>query len=746
MKKVLIVTFLLLLVLISCKQKDSGLNKATNINAINPNATDTYRSTVLTIPDESFGMNVQNNLFIVGDRIHIKGYINNENATYSCDWNGGDFRLETSGSSPEGQEFNLSDGSKIVFKWVWQNNFFETMLIQKYSDKNKLVFELDVDSVFNVDLKSQMTDYALISGDTFQIVNAVQTSDGTIYIAGQKKLVALDENGVKLFDIQISGEVTNLTVLTDDSVIVKYGDTRGNVYIKYVDFAAHKLGDEIVLPDTVNMQSSQIVLGPGYDLYIKNPEGLFGFNIGGEPILVIDWHKSNTIATGMNDLLILTTEKYMYYSYNYLSYSIELVMLDMIPKNELKERTPIKLAKLCHNFLLDYYVLYFNRENPEYRIEIIDYFKYNTQDNPDAGVNIFNAEIAAGNIPDLMMWEGGYTGFPIESYKEKDLLRDLYGLMGKDKDFLMPFAYKPFEEDGKLFQFSTYITFEAYVGKKALFPKTPMTPGEMIKYYNSLNADQFLVQSSMYGLLIQERTVTDFVDNVNHKVYFDSEEFIEIIRCIKENTGKVPPDPDPDDRNAQFRNDTVQLYRTGFNTFENLLEIKNVFEEEIAFVGFPTLSDNGAIVRANIAYGITNKSQNAEMAWQFLKRMLADDIQYPEGSIYAPVYYMPLTISAFNRYVDNMLKRTYIFYDDRSRTWYERPLPEEHRPGKYVELTRGEIDALIDYITNAKTYNVTDYQFLRWQIIFEEMQYDKPPEEIAKVIQSRAFIYINERR
>ena len=750
MKKVLI-ALILLLVLISCKQKDSGLNKATNINAINPNATDTYRSTILIVPNDMFDVSNRSEgaISVTGDRIIINGWIyddrddpyDTKTATYSCDWNGENYRMETSELSASGETFLLSDGSKIVSQWIWENNVLDGMIIQKYSANNKLVFENTVDSLFAIDLKSQMTDYAIMSGDFFQIINAVQTSDGTIYLASQKKLVALDENGVKLFDIQISGEVTNLAALTDDSVIVKYGDTRGNVYIKYVDAETQKLGEEIVLPDIVDMRNSQIILGPGYDLYIKNFEGLFGYNIGGEPILVIDWHKSNTIATGMQMFIVITPEKFVYTAMSFLTYETELVLLDMIPKDELKERTPITLAQLSYYQMLDYYILYFNRENPDYRIEVIDYSKYNTEDDRERGVMIFNAEIAAGNIPDIVMW-GDYNGFPIQSYKEKGLFRDLYQLMGKDIDLLMPFAYKPFEDNGKLYQFLTSISFETYAGKKSFFPKTPMTPMEMINYENSLREDQHL-RDSMWNTWFSARTILDFVDNENHKVYFDSDEFIAI---LGHNTGKTPPEHDPDDRYAHYRNDTILLYRMNMYNFDDYMYLKFYFREDITFVGYPTLSDNGAIVRPDISFGITEKSKHAEMAWQFLKRTLADEIQYPvSAQRYSNARSFPITVSAMDKYIDNILNRVYVFFG-RGHASYLKPMPEDAQQGYEIEITREEIDYILDYMASAKAVNSEDFNFLYWQIIFEELQSGKTPEEIAKVIQSRASIYINERR
>jgi len=354
---------------------------------------------------------------------------------------------------------------------------------------------------------------------------------------------------------------------------------------------------------------------------------------------------------------------------------------------------------------------------------------------------MFNNEIAAGNIPDIVMW-GEYNGFPIQSYKEKGLFRDLYELMGKDIDLLMPFAYKPFEDNGKLYQFSTNVGFATYAGKKSLFPKTPMTPMEMINYENSLGADQHL-HDGLWNLYYSERTVLDFVDNENHKVYFDSDEFIAILS----HPGKTPPERDPDDRYAQYRNDTIQLYRTTLRTFDDYMSLKFIFRDDVTFVGYPTLSENGATARAFIMFGITEKSKHAEMAWQFLKRTLADDIQFPLSAQRSNIAnYFPMTVGAMDKYIDNMLNRIYVFFDDRGWTSYPKPLPEDARQGYMLEITREEIDYVLDYMASAKAVNTEDYSFLFTQIIFEEMQYSKPPEEIAKVIQSRASIYISERQ
>ena len=47
-------------------------------------------------------------------------------------------------------------------------------------------------------------------------------------------------------------------------------------------------------------------------------------------------------------------------------------------------------------------VIDFNRSNDEYRVDLIDYSEYNTEDDYNAGLTKLNTEIMAGNMPDIL--------------------------------------------------------------------------------------------------------------------------------------------------------------------------------------------------------------------------------------------------------------------------------------------------------------------------------------------------------
>jgi ABC-type glycerol-3-phosphate transport system substrate-binding protein len=123
---------------------------------------------------------------------------------------------------------------------------------------------------------------------------------------------------------------------------------------------------------------------------------------------------------------------------------------------------------------------------------------------------------------------------------------------------------------------------------------------------------------------------------------------------------------------------------------------------------------------------VSSKTKYPEAAWEFLKQYLDDDMQY-KHSLKREI--LPVTPNALDKYIDYYTENGYTFIEDERK----------------IEFTREEFEDLFAYFANAKSYNYQEYDVLM-TIIEEEMSYDKPPEEIAKVIQSRTFIYINEKR
>ncbi|MCL2518443.1 MAG: extracellular solute-binding protein, partial [Oscillospiraceae bacterium] len=471
------------------------------------------------------------------------------------------------------------------------------------------------------------------------------------------------------------------------------------------------------------MRGFEILMAPGFDIYIKNYEGLYGYNIGSEPVMVLDWVKAGLSGNTIENFTPITPQKYVCCNREYIFNRRELVILDMIPKIELKEKKVITIAQLgfvSPGSTFDYCVQQFNRRSEEYRIEVIDYAKYNLDGDMDRGAMLLNAAIAAGNIPDMFHWEVMGTNFPIYSYMEKGLFLDLYDVMDID---IVELARKPFEQNGKLYQLPMQIHFRTTVGKKANFPKTPLTPLELIDVFNSLESDQYLFLFDIKNQLINPRTILDFIDTKNRKVYFDSEDFIEFIKFVKEHGEVRALGRYSFDDYDIYRDDKVLLGTTSISSFDDIARFKYIFMEEFAFVGYPTLSDNGMYPMPMMSYGISSKTKYPEACWEFIKILLDDDLQYQIG---IKQNKFPLTQNAMDKFIDYYLEIDYTIDDYK------------------VELTREELENLLAYCTSSKAYNEMEYVTIL-NIINEEMSYDKTPEEIAKIIQSRVSIYINER-
>jgi len=479
-----------------------------------------------------------------------------------------------------------------------------------------------------------------------------------------------------------------LSLLSDGSLIAKYDD-RNVIHLSYVDVVNQKIGENIRFPDDFDMRGFEILMAPGFDIYIKNYEGLFGCNIGSKPVLVMDWVKAGLFCEAIEYFTPITAAKYVCSNRDYVYNRRELVILDMIPKSELKEKKVITLAQLgfveTFGTSANYLVQQFNRANDEYRIEIVDYAKYTLDGDLERSAMLLNADIAAGKIPDIFTWELMGSNFPIQSYMEKGLFLDLYEIMDVD---IVELARKPFEQNGKLYQMPTQIFFWATAGKKSLFPNAPLTPSEMINVFNSLEQGQYLFLYDLKEIFINPRTILDFIDTKNRKVYFDSQDFIALIKTVKEH-GNVRATGTYSYRDYNmYREDKVLLAPKQISSVDGYADLKYIFMDEITFVGYPTLSDNGAYPLPMSSYGISSKTKYPDVCWEFLKFYLDDDLQYKIGVTYNK---FPITQNAMDKFIDYYLEIDYTIDDYK------------------VELTREELENLLAYCTSSKAYNEMEY-------------------------------------
>ena len=125
-------------------------------------------------------------------------------------------------------------------------------------------------------------------------------------------------------------------------------------------------------------------------------------------------------------------------------------------------------------------VIDFNRSNDKYRVDLIDYSEYNTEDDYNAGLTKFNTEIMAGNMPDILALD---TQTPYRQYAAKGLLEDLYPYIDADSELdrsdYFPNVFSALEVNGGLYTACAGFGILSAVGATSATPRGGHTTSTM---------------------------------------------------------------------------------------------------------------------------------------------------------------------------------------------------------------------------------------------------------------------------
>ena len=81
----------------------------------------------------------------------------------------------------------------------------------------------------------------------------------------------------------------------------------------------------------------------------------------------------------------------------------QLIVLHRVDASEIKEKKVLTLACMYLDWNLRSMIVEYNKTNDEYRINVVDYSEYATDDDYNAGVTKLTTEIISGSVPDIFL-------------------------------------------------------------------------------------------------------------------------------------------------------------------------------------------------------------------------------------------------------------------------------------------------------------------------------------------------------
>ncbi len=604
------------------------------------------------------------------------------------------------------------------------------------------------------------TQYA--NGDYFYISGMEFDDKGNVYVVSETKILIFDSEMQNTGVIEYEEYIDSFFVIpkTGKAYLRSWGE-KGPV-LKEVDLQSKQiLNEDISLPGGRYGYSNIIKGDINNDFYLNDGFSLLGYNIGQEPKQIVNWIDSDINPSEMGTAIKVISEEKLFCARNWWDEAEQksdcaVTVLTKRTGEQLKPKIRLIYGALWMDYNVQKSIIDFNKKSEKYRIQVVDYSAYNTEEDYEAGQKQLNNDIIAGKMPDILQVNN--SSLPFDSYVAKGLFADLYPLMEKDPD-INPDDYftnilKAFEHNGKLYEIVPTFTIQTVFGKKSIFGDVDhISISELMDIVKTMpEGTEIFSDMTKAGILRNSLHLNggNYVDKNTGVCSFDSEGFIKLLEFANsfpleiDFESKYNEDYDWVEYEKMYRNNKTLLAYGGVYSLDELhYAEKAQFGEEVAFVGFPTEDGkSGSSVSPQLELAISAKSKAIDGAWEFVKYFLSEDYFKTQN------YGLTLSKAKFEENAKKaMTPRTYID---------ENGVEVEQKNYYYIGDTQIDIgyptqeqaDRIRNLVETVSAVSRFDYNLS--EIIMEEAEYffngQKSASEVAGIIQSKASIYVSESR
>lgn len=664
-------------------------------------------------------------------------------------------------------------------KWNYPSTDINGSYLMHIAADGSTIASLDLSNTNNEDNEDGM------SGNlSFFAVDAA----GNLYVSDYNNIYVLDAEGnvqFKLDGSQYNGSLCRLNAqqvgvmwynYTDD---VNAADENGQYFVP-IDLETKDWGEKVKLPSNV----WSILPGDDvYDFYYADNNNIFGYTAKTDTKeKLVDWLACDVDTNNMSGYAMLSDSRVAALMQDWSTdpTTYQLIVLHRVDASEIKEKKVLTLACMYLDWNLRSMIVEYNKTNDEYRINVVDYSEYATDDDYNAGVTKLTTEIISGSVPDIFLT----SNLPIDKYAAKGVIADLNTFMdggnGLSRDYFVPQILNALEKDGKLYELPTSFSVQ-----------TAYALSSIASQYDTWNVAA--VQDAMTQL--QEgatvfsngwtkntalsnclsRNLSAFVDWTTGKCEFDSEAFQQLLAFCNsfpaetsDGDGAIAYAPSADiavddamwDSDATRITNGKQLMSTiGMYSFDSYIWNVYAIRDKITFTGYPTEDGSGSSFELQMPMAISSVTKYPDAAWDFVCSIIKKMNTIDENNYY---YGFPISQAAFDAEMTDIMTEQYQLDENGEQVdWDGDGEPDKAIRGSYETMENGEtvykdvyaltqedIDQILGVINN--THSVYDYDQEILDIITDEVAAyfagDKDVQTTASMIQSRVNLYVQEQR
>ena len=384
----------------------------------------------------------------------------------------------------------------------------------------------------------------------------------------------------------------------------------------------------------------------------------------------------------------------------------------------------------------------YNAEQTDVQIGVVNYLE-SYQDLEEA-LNQIKIEINAGKGPDMIDFGTLYS--PIDA--SCGMLEDLNTWIQNDSSFHEQEYYsnilEAFEVGDSLYVMLPSFRINSFTTvNEQLARLERMDIHQLAEAYNALGEGAILfpgeTKKAVLGMICYG-SLENYIDWEEGICHFDSDGFKEILQFAN----RFPLYLDLSEEYSAkqiFTEGKALLYPVMLDSVYGIAGIRQLYGETPTYIGYPFDSGYGTMAAINdIAIGISSTSNHKEEAWTFLKGLLEGEFQDNIKNGF------PLRVSSLEQKLQDAEKP--VHDADGEKAVQYRLSFEGEEPVEVSDISPGDAETLKALIRKIEHNNSVDSDL--YNILLEEVDFlfyeNRNVEEVAEVIQSRAGIYISEKK
>ncbi|MBO4457135.1 MAG: extracellular solute-binding protein [Butyrivibrio sp.] len=686
-----------------------------------------------------------------GDKIKYIGHAG-ERIIAICQSVGGTFKytsFKSDGSDVQSYDFGGKEDDYIVLcdfdkegnAYMIYNEQKEkeeyTRFILKVGPTGEVVYKEDISQEFPSDDYNNLrclawTDkYGLVCGTS----DGVQTFDeknGFKVLVDKKVLKGLDG-------------LTNVIEFSDNKLFVNYIDS--NYEMSYVIVDAENKKIEKNIGGVGKNDYYNFFADVNGNLYAEGISGIYKYNQEADKLdKLLDFTDSSIGSDEINvymGIVALSDKEIIATSSTDEGASYSFVKLTKVNPEDVADKTVITLSGMTVDSDVRNQILKFNRTNDKYTIKIIDYAELYGYDY-DTIKKQFNLDLTSGKAADIICFSGMDSS--VKKYIDKGILLDLTPAFDKGGPLgdmeILPNIAEMMKYDGKTYTFiptfdvSTYVVKSEYAnGKNSLTYDDcdALIKNAGMDYKSAFGSFEDRTTFCTYGWAYYG---DEFIDIENKKCNFDSPEFVDFLNFVNnfsENEEEIDciNDYEIDEYYAEGRG---IFYGADFRNIWEYAKLKqNIFNGDVELIGYPNNTGKNMAMIQGTAMAINSKTEHLDVVYDLIRSLMNADKQRFTGFS-----------SVKSRFEDELQEATKEASDNNE-------FAEAYDPasGDYVKLkpmSQEDVKKFYDYVVSINTSFNFDMEVSN--IINEEASAffagQKSAEDVAKIIQKRVSVYINE--